>query len=166
MAGCLSAILVWVATTAAMFWVGSAADLQTVAIVVGGGVAVCFLAQAVLWVTTRSRHRRFAAEYVRLYGPLPEETKAWGTRAGGTAGRLIGGSTGYLVGGLMGAAADVYKEREKYRDMSEPQLALLHELGQLKLVQPLLTSVFMFGALLGSWMLVVATDVLRGVMDW
>ncbi|HWA24371.1 MAG TPA: hypothetical protein VG734_01760 [Lacunisphaera sp.] len=149
-----------------MFWVGSAADFQTVAIVVGGGVGVCFLLEAALWATTRSRHRKLAADYVRLYGPLPEETKAWGTRAGGTAGRLVGGSTGYLVGGLVGAAVDVYNEQAKYRDMSEPQLALLHELGQLKLVQPLLISLFMFGALIGSWLLVVAADILRGVFGW
>jgi hypothetical protein len=104
------------------------------------------------------------AEYVRLYGPLPEGTKAWGTRAGGTAGRLIGGTAGYVVGGLVGAAVDADKTRAQYAGMSEPQLALLHEINRLELVRPLITSVMMIGALIVSWLIVVVTEPIRNAI--
>jgi hypothetical protein len=71
-----------------------------------------------------------------------------------------------LVGGLLGAAADVYAERKKYDGMSEPQIALLHELGQLALVRPVLTSALMAGALLGSWTLVALVDMGRSIVGW
>jgi len=161
MAGCLSSIMVWLAATVALFWFGSGAPFETVLGVFEAGVAACFVIQSALWILGRAKHRRLAAAYVRLYGPLPDDAKGWGTRAGGTAGRVLGGSTGYLVGGLLGAAADVYAERKKYKGMTEPQIALLQELGQLGLVRPVLTSVFMVGALLVSWMVVMFVDMVR-----
>lgn len=164
MPGCLPSVLVWLAGTVAMFWVGASADFQTVALIMAVSAVACFALQLLVWLQTRARHRSLAAEYVRLFGPLPEETKAWGTRTGGTAGRLLGGSTGYVVGGLLGAAVDSYNERQKYRDMSEPQVALLQELNRLQLVQPLQMSVMMVGALIGSWLLVVVVEFARSVV--
>jgi hypothetical protein len=164
MAGCLSSIMVWLAATAALFWFGSGAPFETVLGVLAAGVAACFAIQSALWILGRGKHRRLAAAYASQYGALPDDVKATGTRAGGTVGRVVGGSTGYLVGGLLGAAADVYTERKKYKGMSEPQIALLHELGQLALVRPVLTSAVMVGALLGSWVLVALVDMARTLL--
>ena len=166
MPGCLPSLLVWLAGTIAMFWVGASADFQTVALIIAVSTAACFVVQTLAWFQTRARHRSLAAEYVRLFGPLPEEMKAWGTRAGGTAGRLLGGSTGYVIGGLVGAAVDAYNERQKYRDMSEPQIALLQELNRLQLVQPLQMSLMMVGALIGSWLLVFVVEFARSIVGF
>lgn len=164
MMGCLLSLWVWVAGTAALFWFGSGAPFETVAMVVTAAVGACFCAQSAVWFASRARHRRLAAHYARLYGPLPDETKVIGTRVGGTVGRLLGGSTGYLIGGLAGAAADIRAEAKKYEQMSEPQLALLRQLRQIALVNPLLVSVLMVAAMLLSWVLVVAYEMARVIL--
>ena len=115
------------------------------------------------WLATRARHRRLAAQYAKLYGPLPEEAKVIGTRAGGTLGRLLGGSTGYLIGGIAGAAADIRAEAKKYERMSDAQRALLREIRRIALVSPLLVSLLMVGAMLVSWVLVVAYEMTRTI---
>lgn len=164
MTGCLLSLVVWVAATAALFWFGSGVPAETVATVIGAAVGVCFCVQSAVWLATRARHRRLAAQYAKLYGPLPEEAKVIGTRVGGTVGRLLGGSTGYLIGGIAGAAADIRAEAKKYEQMSEPQRALLQQLRQIALVNPVLVSVLMVGAMLLSWVLVVAYEMTRAIL--
>ncbi len=164
MTGCLLCIVVWLAATAALFWFGSGAPVETVAMVFGTAVGACFLAQSAVWLASRTQHHRLAAQYAGLYGPIPEEAKVVGTRVGGSVGRLLGGSTGYLIGGIAGAAADLRAEAKKYEHMSEPQRALLHELRRIALVSPLLLSVLMVGAVLVSWVLVVAYEMARVIL--
>jgi hypothetical protein len=95
--------------------------------------------------------------------PLPEEAKVIGTRAGGTIGRLLGGSTGYLIGGIAGAAADMRAEAKKYEQMSDAQRALLQEIRRIALASPLLVSLLMVGAMLLSWVLVLAYEMMRTI---
>lgn len=161
--GCLLSLVVWAAATAALFWFGSGAPAETVAMVIGAAVAACFFVQSMVWFATRSRHRRLAAQYAKLYGPVPEEAKVIGTRAGGTIGRLLGGSTGYLIGGIAGAAVDVRTETKKYEQMSDAQRELLQEVRRIALVSPLLVSVLMIGAMLLSWVLVVVYEMARAI---
>ncbi len=161
--GCILSLVVWLAGTVALFWFGSGATAETVATVIGAAVGGCFCVQCAAWLTSRARHRRLAAEYAKLYGPLPEEAKVVGTRVGGTVGRLLGGSTGYLIGGIAGAAVDVHAEAKKYEQMSDSQRALLQQLRQIGLVNPLLVSVLMVGAMLLSWVLVVAYEMARTI---
>lgn len=163
MTGCLLSLVVWVAGTVALFWFGSGAPAETVATVIGAAVGACFCVQSAVWLATRARHRRLAARYASLYGPIPEEAKVIGTRAGGTIGRLLGGSTGYLIGGIAGAAADIRAEANKYRQMSDAQRALLQEVRRIALVSPLLVSVLMVGAMLLSWVLVVVYEMTRAI---
>lgn len=163
MTGCLLSLVVWVAATATLFWFGSGAPAETVATVIGVAVGACFCVQSAVWLATRARHRRLAAQYAKLYGPLPEEAKVIGTRAGGTIGRLLGGSTGYLIGGIAGAAADIRAEAKKYEQMSDAQRALLQEIRRIALVSPLLVSVLMVGAMLLSWVLVVVYEMMRTI---
>jgi hypothetical protein len=166
MAGCLSALLIWAGATATLFWIGSGAAAEATAAVIAAGVFACLAAQSIVWALTRARHRKVATDYARLFGPLPDDAGARGTRIGGTAGRLLGGSTGYLVGGLVGAAVDLRAEVKKYKGMSEQQVALLHELGRLQLVRPLLTSVLMLGALLASWVLLIVFEMGRTILGF
>src|SRR6478736_6278434 len=158
MAGCMSSVIVWLLATAALFRYGAYAEFETVAIVIGAAAMANWVLLSLVWLAARKHQARLIGEYIRLYGPLPEEMKASGTRVGGTAGRVLGGSTGYLIGGVIGAVADAYQEQQKYQGMSEPQLSLLHEIGRLKLVRPLINSVMMVGALIGSWLLVVIVN--------
>ena len=164
MTGCLLSLAVWMAGTLALFWFGSGATVETVAMVIGAAVGACFCIQSAVWFASRTRYRRLAAQYARLYGPLPNEAKVVATRVGGTVGRMLGGSTGYLIGGIAGAAADIHAEVKKFEQMSEPQRALLQQLRQIALVNPLLVSVLMVGAMLLSWVLVVAFEMTRAIL--
>ena len=166
MAGCLSAIFVWFVATAVLFWLGPYAEFEPIAATCAGGALATFVVQLWLLVRGRARHRRLMAEYALLYGPFPDEFKAWGTRAAGTAGRMIGGTAGYVVGGLVGAAADAYQARQQYAGMSEPQLALIYEINRAQLVRPVITSVMMVGALIVSWLLVVFTEPIRNAVGF
>lgn len=163
--GCLSSVLIWLCATVALFWFGSGAPAETVATVIGAGVGACFCVQSVLWLTTRARQARLVARYSRLYGPVPGEAPVVGTRAGGTIGRLLGGSTGYLIGGLAGAAADVRAQAKAHEQMSEAQRRLLQEIRRVSLVSPVLSSTFMVGALLASWVLVVVYEMARVILS-
>lgn len=161
--GCLFSVVIWLGATAALFWFGSGAPAATVAAVVGGAVVACFGAQSIAGFASRARHRGLTAHYIRIFGPLPEEVKVVGTRVGGTIGRLLGGSTGYLIGGLAGAAADLRAEAKKYEQMSASQRALLEEIRRIAPMNPAVMSLLMLGALLVSWMLVVAYEMGRAV---
>lgn len=164
MTGCLLSMVIWLGGTFALFWFGSGAPAETVATVIGAAVGACFCAQSIVWLLTRTRHRRLVAQYSSLYGPLPGESRVVGTRAGGTVGRLLGGSTGYLIGGLAGAAVDIRAEAKKYEQMSDAQRRLLEEIRRIALVSPLLVSISMAGALLVSWVLVVVYEMGRAIL--
>ena len=153
MLGCSSMALIWVLTTGVLVWLGPSPDTGAVVGVIAGGVVTCVIAQAVLLRRMEARRDSLTANYVQLYGPLPEDFKAWGTRGGGTAGRLLGGTTGYLVGGAIGAAIDVYNEKKKHDQMTEPQRELLNELNRMKSVNPAVNGAMMLGALIMSWLL-------------
>lgn len=120
--------------------------------VIAGGVLACFITQMLILRSMRARLTGLTANYVQLYGPLPEDFKAWNTRGGGTAGFALGGTTGYLVGGAIGAAVDAYKEKKKYDAMTEPQRELLYELNRMNFVKPVVNSAMMVGALIVSWL--------------
>ena len=153
MSGCFPMFLIWATTTGVLVWLGPSPDTGVVLAVVAGGVLVCVIAQALVLRGMRARLDGLSANYVQLYGPLPEDFKAWGTRGGGTAGRLLGGTTGYLVGGAIGAALDIYKEKKKLDQMTEPQRELLNELNRMKAVNPAVSGAMMLGALILSWLL-------------
>jgi membrane protein YqaA with SNARE-associated domain len=99
-----------------------------------------------------------------LYGPVPQEARVVGTRTGGTVGRLLGGTSGYLIGGIVGAAADIRAEAKKYEHMSDGQRQLLQQIRRISLVSPILTSTFMVGALLMSWVFVVVYEMVRAIV--